>query len=353
MIQAALAAAAAFETPGRPIRVARLGEGSGHIHRTFRVECEGGALALQRLNAEVFPDLEALMANFLAVTEHLRAKQAGTPDLDRRVLRSLPLRGGGWLHRDGEGAAWRATRFIEGARMPSEPATPGEARAAASALGGFLARLADLPRAALRETLPGFHDTRQRFLALQDAAASDPMGRAGEAADVLAYARSQEALSGALDGSRLTLRPVHNDTKLANVLLDGKTGEGLCVLDLDTVMPGLAAHDFGDLVRSAAFDGAEDEAGARLDLGRLRALAEGYLEGAGDSLAPEERAAFGLGARVIAYELGLRFLTDHLLGDRYFGAPVPGLNLIRARAQFARLRELEARGDEVERICAG
>ena len=330
-----LAAAEAFATPGRPLRAERLGEGAGHIHQTFRVDCADGAVVLQRLNETVFPDLGAVMANFTVVTEHLRAKQAGP------VLQAIPAREGGLLHRTLKGV-WRCTRFVEGGRMPSEPATLEDARAAAFALGRFLAQLADLPVSSLKEPLPGFHDTRARFEAFR--AVADGSGEA-------AFAFAHEGLSDALRGQ--PLRPVHNDTKLANVLLDAATGEGLCVLDLDTVMPGFAAHDFGDLVRSAAFDGGEEDADIGLDLDRLRALAEGYRDGAGDAISAAERGAFGLGARVIAFELGLRFLTDHLSGDRYFAVTRRGQNLARARAQFARLRALESQQELVDQICAG
>lgn len=330
-----LQAAEAFATPGRSLRAERLGEGAGHIHKTFRVDCEGGVVVLQCLNERVFPDLDAVMANFTVVTDHLRAKRAGS------VLEALPAKDGGLLHRDAEGA-WRCTRFIEGGRMPTEPATTEDARAAAFALGRFVASLADLPIASLKEPLPGFHDTRARFEAFRSVA---------DGSEEATFAFAHEGLADALRG--LPLRPVHNDTKLANVLLDATTGEGLCVLDLDTVMPGLVAHDFGDLVRSAAFDGGEEDAEIRLDLERLRALAEGYRAGAGDSLTETELASFGLGARVIAFELGLRFLTDHLSGDRYFAVKRHGQNLARARAQFARLRALEARAEQVDRICAG
>lgn len=344
MIQAALAAAAAFDTPGRPLEASPLGEGAGHIHRSFRVACERGAVVLQRLNERVFPDLDALMANLLRVTGHLRPKLPCT-------LTLLPARGGGHLHREASGA-WRCTRFIEGGRMPVEPATPAEARAAARALGGFLAALSDLPVAELRIPLPGFHDTEARLSAFRAAVAADARGRARDARPLLEAAEAHAPLASALAGRGLPLRPVHNDTKLANVLLDARSGEGLCVLDLDTVMPGFAAHDFGDLVRSAAFDGGEEEPEARLDLERLRALWEGYREGAGASLSPPEQAASGLGARVIAFELGLRFLTDHLEGDAYFSVARPGQNLLRARAAFARLRALEAQADQVEAILS-
>ena len=342
MIQAALAAAAAFDTPGLPLEAAPLGEGAGHIHRSFRVTCEQGAVVLQSLNERVFPDLDALMANMVRVTAHLGAKLP-------RALRLVPARGGGHLHRDASGA-WRCTRFIAGGRMPLEPAPLADARAAARALGGFLKAMSDFPVADLRIPIQGFHDTAARLAAFRAVLAADAYGHADGARPLIEAALAHAALGDALAGRGLPVRPVHNDTKLANVLLDAASGEGLCVLDLDTVMPGLSAHDFGDLVRSAAFDGGEDDSEARLDLERLRALSEGYCEGARESLSDAELAAFGLGARVITYELGLRFLTDHLEGDVYFGAAKPGHNLMRAHAQFARLHALEAQSEQVEAI---
>lgn len=342
MIQAALAAAAAFDSPGRPLEAAPLGEGAGHIHRSFRVVCEDGAVVLQRLNERVFPDLDAVMANMVRVTAHLRTKLP-------RTLTLLPARAGGHLHRDASGA-WRCTRFIEHGRMPLEPPSLPDARAASRALGGFLKAMSDFPVADLRIPIPGFHDTAARFAAFKTAVDADSLGLVDTAKPLIEVALAHAPLADALTKRGLPIRPVHNDTKLANVLLDADSGEGLCVLDLDTVMPGLAAHDFGDLVRSAAFDGGEDDPEARLDLERLRVLSEGYLEGAGGKLSDVERSAFGLGARVIAFELGLRFLTDHLEGDAYFGAAWPGQNLARAHAQFARLRELEARAERVEEM---
>lgn len=342
MIQAALAAAAAFDTPGRPLQAAPLGEGAGHIHRSFRVACEQGAVVLQRLNEQVFPDLGAVMDNMARVTAHLRAKLPC-------VLTLVPARSGGHLHRDTAGA-WRCTRFIEGGRMPLEPAPPADARSAGRALGGFLRAMSDFPVADLRVPIPGFHDTAARLAALRRAVGEDAHGRVEGARPLIDAALAHAALAEALATRSLPLRPVHNDTKLANVLLDERTGEGLCVLDLDTVMPGLSAHDAGDLIRSAAFDGGEEDAEARLDLDRLRALSEGYREGAAETLTENEQAAFGLGAQVITYELGLRFLTDHLEGDVYFGAAKPGRNLARASAQFARLRALESQAEQVEAI---
>lgn len=342
MIPEALAAARAFHTPGRPLEAAPIGEGAGLIHRSFRVACEDGAVVLQRLNERVFPDLDAVMDNMVRVTAHLASRLP-------RALALVSARAGGHLHRDASGA-WRCTRFIEGGRMPLEPAPLADARAAARALGGFLKAMSDFPVAELRLPIPGFHDTAARLAAFREAVRADARGRAEGARPLIDTFLAHAHLAEALAGRGLPARAVHNDTKLANVLLDAQSGEGLCVLDLDTVMPGLSAHDFGDLVRSAAFDGGEDDAEARLDVARLQALVEGYCEGAAGTLSDEERAAFGLGAQVIAYELGLRFLTDHLEGDAYFGAARPGQNLDRARAQAARMRELEAQSDLIEAI---
>lgn len=340
MIQAALAAARAFDTPGQPLEAVPIGEGAGLIHRSFRVACEGGAVVLQRLNEQVFPDLDAVMANMVRVTAHLASRSSCS-------LHLLPARAGGPLHRDGLGA-WRCTKFIEGGRMPLEPPSLGDAREAARALGGFLKAMADFPVADLRLPIPGFHDTTARLTAFRAVVETDSQGQAAALQPLITQALAHAPLAGALEKLGLPLRPVHNDTKLANVLLDTQSGKALCVLDLDTVMPGLSAHDFGDLIRSAAFDGGEEAVEADLDLERLQALVDGYCEGAGESLSEAERAAFSLGARVITYELGLRFLTDHLQGDIYFQVSRPGQNLIRAQAQFAKLQTLESHADQVE-----
>jgi Ser/Thr protein kinase RdoA (MazF antagonist) len=221
-----------------------------------------------------------------------------------------------------------------------------EAYEAARAFGTFQYLVSDLEGGPLRETLPGFHDTPRRLAALEAAAKADRAGRAAEAAAELSQARSQAACAGLLVSAGLPVRVTHNDTKINNVLFDAESGRGLCVIDLDTVMPGLMPFDFGDLVRTAVSPAAEDEpdlarVGVRLDV--FEAIAQGWREGAGDALTDAEKALLPASGRVIAYELGLRFLTDYLDGDRYFKTRRPAHNLHRARVQLRLAAELAAR----------
>jgi hypothetical protein len=327
--------------------------GSGHIHDTFLVRFArgpaGGAAIVQRINERVFADPGRLMENITRVTAHLAARLAGTPDAERRALSVIPtLRGAGY-GRDASGAAWRAYRWIAGTRSFDALATPGQARSAALAFARFQRQVADLPPPRLHETLPDFHHTPKRFAALVAATERDPHHRATAAAPAIAFALGEERLAGALhrdwqDGL-LVERITHNDTKLNNVLFDEVTGEPLCVVDLDTVMPGLPLWDFGDLARSTLLP-EEDER----DLGKIAASTEifaalvaGYAAGLGDRLLPAERERLVLAAEVLTLECGLRFLTDHLLGDVYFKTHRPGQNLDRANAHFALVRSLPER----------
>ncbi|HJW08867.1 MAG TPA: phosphotransferase [Holophagaceae bacterium] len=332
--------------------------GRGHINDTFLLAFEEGPrTVLQGINALVFPDAEGLMANMGRVTRHLQAGLVDEPDAARRALRLLPTRTGADFHRDEAGRAWRMVGYIEGSHTVEGPATAEQAYEAARALAAFQVQLADLPEPPLEETLPGFHDTRRHLRSLRAAAEADPLGRAGRAAPELAFAWDQAALAGALMGpleaGLLPRRTVHNDTKLNNVLLDDATGKGLCVIDLDTVMPGTGLFDFGDLVRSGAGTVPEDHAlpsEAELDLERFRALAEGTRSGLGGLQDTEERSRMAQAPQVIAFELGLRFLADHLQGDRIFRTQDPELNLHRARVQFALLRDMQKREGDMQRI---
>lgn len=232
---------------------------------------------------------------------------------------------------------------------PAILAGPEQAHEAARAFGEFQRRLVDLPAPPLHETIPGFHATPARLAALEQAASADRVGRVAgaraELASVLSAQRRQLAhgLERARGSGTLRERVVHNDAKIANVLFDVTTGEALCVVDLDTVMPGLALYDYGDLVRSAAGTAAEDappeEVEVRPDL--IEALAAGFIDGARDTLSREERALMPLAAMVITLEQAVRFLTDHLDGDRYYRISRPGQNVDRFRAQLALLDALE------------
>jgi hypothetical protein len=314
-----------FESLGAPVAVAP--HGSGHIHETWAVQHEAGGARtrslLQRLNTSVFHNPETVMANLVRVTDHVRVKleATGGADVERRVLTPLRALAGGFHHRDASGGFWRCFRFVEAASSYDTPTGPRHAREAARAFGEFVALTGDLAQA----------DTGGR------AASVEPeLEQARGWLDQLARELRKHGVA------RIPRRVVHNDCKINNVLMDDATGEGLCVIDLDTVMEGTVLYDFGDLVRTAACPSPEDEVELgrmRIDPDLFRALAEGYLAGAGSLLTGEELALLPLAGPLMALETGVRFLTDHLSGDRYFRVHREGHNLDRARAQL-RLVEL-------------
>jgi len=348
--------------------VAAVPYGSGHINDTFAATyaMRGPGpprrrFIHQRINREVFRDPAALMDNVARVTRHIRDKllAAGEHDLERRVLSLVPTREGADYLVDDDGEYWRTYLFIEGATTHDIVETPAQAREVARAFGRFQRRLADLPGPPLVATIPGFHDTPRRLQALRAAVARDAAGRAADVAEEIdrleAYARLAGALQSLVRQGAIPLRVAHNDTKINNVMIDGETGEGICVIDLDTVMPGLALDDFGDLVRSSVCYAKEDER----DLSRIRvevplfeALARGYLDAAGSFLVAAEIDNLVRAGELMTYECALRFLTDHLDGDIYFRVHHEGHNLDRARAQLALLDGLVAREGELQEIVA-
>lgn len=333
-----------FALPGEVTAVAP--HGQGHINRTFLATTNGGRFVFQCINESIFRDVPALMDNIRRVTAH-------APDCTPSLV---PARDGAPYVRADAGGAWRVYRFVEGARSVQKIESPAQAREVARAFGAFQKRLATLPAPRLYEVLPGFHDTRLRYAALHDAIAADPARRVAAAREEIAFALAREREAGVLldlhAAGQLPERVVHNDCKLNNLLLDA-AGRATCVLDLETTMPGFAPCDFGDMVRTASCAAAEDE----LDLSRvaadpamLRALAEGYLEGAAGLLNAAEVAQLAFAGRLITLEQGVRFLADHLRGDTYYRIHRPGHNLDRTRAQFALVRSLESRHTEFERI---
>ena len=302
--------------------------GSGHINETFLAEYDEGGRRVrylhQRLNRRVFPDPVSVMENIRRVLEHLRRKLAAIApsQRERRVLELVPARDGAGFWRDEEGVVWRTYRFLEGTRCVDVAETPAQVLEAARAFGGFQRMLLDLPGERLHETIPHFHDTPRRLEALGRAVAADAAGRVVPARAEIEFAVSREPLAGALtrlrDNGELAERVIHNDTKLNNVLLDESTGEALCVIDLDTVMPGLGPWDFGDLVRSAANRAAEDErdlSRAQVDPLFFTAIAKGWMESLETVLSPAERRALVTGAKVINQECGIRLQTDQLEGE--------------------------------------
>ena len=336
--------------------VSSVPHGNGNINDTFILSCEKeGRLnryTVQRINHEVFKNPEGLMENFSRVTEHLDGKFSGKKS-SRRSLRLVLAQDGRSFARDSGGNYWRAMEYVDGGLSLEIPETPRHASEAARAFGEFQAQLADLPGPPLLETIPDFHNTRKRFDNFRKIAGEDSLGRINGVRDLVSFAMARESLADAIETSRFPIRIVHNDTKLNNVLLDKNTGEGLCVIDLDTVMPGCALHDFGDLVRTTACSSAEDEP----DLEKVRflpntfeAIVEGYLETAGDLLDPIEVEHLPVAPQVITYELGLRFLADYLEGDVYFKVNHQNHNIQRTRAQFHLLASMEDHGEEMRAI---
>jgi hypothetical protein len=336
--------------------------GNGHIHATFLTTFVSAAgrrsFVHQRLNGAVFRDPEGLMGNLARILDHLdrKLRESGADDADRRRLRLVPTRDGRPWWRDPEGKVWRTTLLVPGTSSHDLPRSPRDVYQAAHAYGAFQRHLLDLPAPPLVETIPAFHDTEARLEALRRAVARDAAGRASGAAAEIAFVERNADLAPALArlerAGAIRSRTVHNDTKLNNVLLDDATGEGLCVIDLDTTMPGIALADFGDLARSATSAAAEDDpdpARAVVVPELFVAAACGFLAALGDLLTGAERDSLVLAARVLTYECGVRFLTDHLDGDRYFRVARPDHNLQRCRTQFALVESLASREDELLR----
>jgi aminoglycoside phosphotransferase (APT) family kinase protein len=318
--------------------------GNGNVNDTFLLvtHCRH-RYTLQRINHDVFKDPVSLMDNFARVTGHLAQKyRDGKTTLATLVL--VPALGGASYITGEEGNYWRVTEYIPNGLSLEVPQSRDHAYEAARAFGDFQYQLRDLPGDALIETIPDFHNTESRYQAFHRAVETDPLQRASEAAELIAYAKENQHLATLLRYSDFPTRTVHNDTKLNNVLLHENTGVGLCVVDLDTVMPGCALHDFGDLVRTAACSSEEDEP----DVSKIHflpdlfsALIEGYLCGVRDLLEPVEVRHLAEAPQVITSELALRFLTDFLLGDTYFKIKRTGHNFERARAQFQLLRSMQ------------
>lgn len=353
--------ALSFDIPGVFLSAAPYG--TGHINETyatvFDFQGQTRRYILQRLNDHVFPDIPGLMDNIARVTEHLHRKLASPDggDLDRRALTLIPTRDGQRSLCDWEGGFWRAYIFIEGARTYDLITSPVPAYEAAKAFGTFARSVADIPEPPLLETIPGFHDTGKRLSAFLNSAVADSMNRAASARPEIRFCLANEGAADALSLLRdvIPRRIAHNDTKLNNVMLDDATGSGICVLDLDTVMPGLLLSDFGDIVRTATMRVAEDERDltkVEASLLMYDAVTRGYLEGAGDLLTPLERDHLVTAGEVLTFECGVRFLTDYLQGDHYFRVSRPDQNLDRARVQFALLRSLRQFEPELRRCIA-
>ena len=345
-------ALAAFDFGGEVVGAVRYG--SGHINDTFCVHTQPGEgpcrrFILQRISAAAFHHPDQVMANIASVTAFLRraiAEAGGDPS--RETMTVLLTREGRSFYTDSEGGAWRVYPFIENTVCLQAAETPELFAASARTFGRFQRMLKDYPADTLYETIPRFHDTEDRLAKLKAAVEADVMGRVKDVQPELDFVRKREADCSvalqALREGRLPLRVTHNDTKLNNVLIDRDSGEGICVIDLDTVMPGLSINDFGDSIRFGANHSAEDErdlSKVNFDLSLYEVYTQGFLEGAGGALTPAELDYLPWGAKLMTLECGIRFLTDYLEGDHYFRIHREGQNLDRCRTQFKLVADME------------
>ena len=340
-----------FLLDGRPVSCVRHGE--GHINQTYLATTDRPRrYILQRISRAAFHNIPALMRNITAVTDFLAART----DDPRASLHLIPTREGGFWLQDAEDEYWRVYDFIEDSICLQAPESAEDFYQSAVAFGSFQRMLQDFPAETLYETIPAFHNTPDRYRRFHESLKVDSMGRAAEVRPEIDFYLSHEEEAGSLTDmlkrGDLPLRVTHNDTKLNNVMLDSKTRTALCVIDLDTVMPGLVAYDFGDSIRFGAATAPEDERDLErvcLDLGLYRRFAEGFIPACG-SLTKEEIETLPLGAKLMTLECGLRFLTDYLDGDHYFSVSRPGHNLDRARTQMKLVQETERRWDEIQGI---
>lgn len=316
----------------------------------------------QRINHNVFKDPVSLMQNVERVCDHIHEKlsESECDNIERKALTLLrDTNDGATLIRDTKGNFWRAYNFIEQSTSYDTVENEEQAYEAAKKFGEFQRLLEDLKGDRLVETIPDFHNTPKRFEAFEKAVAADVAGRAVDCQEEINFALSQrEMVSKLLKLHQQGLIPeriTHNDTKLGNVLICDKSKRGLCVVDLDTVMPGLALYDFGDLVRTCVSPGHEndrDPSNQDVRIPMFRALVDGYLSEVADVLTETEIQNLAFAGRLITFEVGLRFLTDHLQNDIYFGSKRPNHNLERSRTQFALARVIEEKDDELSAIVA-
>ena len=357
-----LEAIQAYDFPETLVGATRYG--SGHINDTYCVLCqprEGDCkrFILQKMSSAAFPHLDQVMANFQGITEYLgeKIRQAGG-DVFRETLSLVHTKDGKPYYIDSEGELWRVTPFIE-ETVCYQKATPEQFEASAEAFGKFQALLKDYPAETLYETIRAFHDTEDRYAKFEAAVAADKVDRVASVADEIAFVRNRKqdcsVVRQALRDGKLPLRVTHNDTKLNNVLFDKRTGEGICVVDLDTTMPGLSINDFGDSIRFGANHCAEDEKDltkVNFDMELYEAYTRGFLRDAGDGLTEAELEYMPWGARLITLEFGIRFLTDYLDGDNYFHTAYPEHNLDRCRTQFKLVTDMERHFEEMAAVVA-
>jgi len=342
--------ASQFRLSGKPVEFNALT--AGHINDTFILTAEQKGRAtryiLQRINHAVFQEPVRTMGNILRVTEHIRKKMLQTdPELAARQLTVFTTRDGLGCHQDADGNTWRVYNFVEDAVTHDTLASTEPAYEAARMFGWFQRMLIDLPGPPLHETIRGFHDTPRRLQVFHEVLKADTCNRAKDAETeidfLLGHAEICDVLTGLVKTGEIPVRIAHNDAKINNVMLDKRTGRGVCVIDLDTVMPGLSIYDFGDLVRTAACRAAEDErdlSKVAVSFSMFCALARGFAREMGPSLTPAERQHLAFAGKLITFEQFIRFLTDYLAGDVYYKVHREGHNLDRCRTQMVLVQSI-------------
>ena len=341
-------AALHFRFEGTPISCKEFG--NGHINKSFSVETDTGArYVLQRINSVAFHDVPGLMENAIAVSKHIEEKATR----ENSTLIFVTTDKGENCYRDETGEYWRAYKYVGDCICLQMPESDDDFYQIAAAFGEFQNQLTDFPAQTLHETIPHFHDTPERYAQLKRAIEKDIAGRVSSVEKEISFALSREHEAGylvdLLKNGELPLRVTHNDTKINNVLLDSKSRKALCVIDLDTVMPGLSAFDFGDAIRFGASTGAEDEKDLdkiSIDLELFRVFSRGFIK-ACPGLTAKEKEVLPWGAKMMTLECGIRFLADYLSGDVYFSIDRPEHNLDRARTQFKLVEEMEKHWDEM------
>ena len=314
---------------------------------------------LQRLNINVFKNPSQVMENIFGVTEFLREviREEGG-DVDRETLSYIKTKSGETYFEDAQGQPWRCLHFISNSVCYQTVEEPDQFYQSAKSFGHFLKQLGNYPAESLHETIPQFHDTVKRFRDFAKAVKKDVKNRSRSCKKEIAFALEREEDCGVLmeqlNKGLLPLRVTHNDTKLNNILFDSDTDKGLCIIDLDTIMPGLAANDFGDSIRFGASTAEEDEKDlekVHFDIHLYELYVKGYLEMAKDVLTPAEIESLPWGARLMTLECGMRFITDYLQGDVYFKTAYPEHNLVRARTQFKLVKEMEEQFEAMQEIA--
>ena len=337
--------------------------GSGHINDTFlltlrREDGSEGRVIQQRMNKSIFTKPVEVMENILGVTSHIGKKVVENGgDINREALNVIPTKDNKPYFIDSEGEYWRCYIFIEDARTYDLVESPEDFYQSAVAFGNFQRLLADYPAETLHETIKGFHYTKARFAVFKKAIEEDVCGRAASVKDEIDFYLAREDVANVfgdlLAAGEIPLRVTHNDTKLNNVMIDDATRKGICVIDLDTVMPGLAMNDFGDSIRFGASTAAEDEKDLDkvwCDMDLFDIYAKGFIEGCGGRLTAKEIELLPMGAKVMTYECGMRFLTDYLQGDAYFKTHREGHNLDRCRTHIKLIADMEAKWDIMNEI---